>query len=77
MTNHHHKRTKRQARPAPTGGVRPVRVRARPLNEIQEDKLALAFYLIARDLVEDRTETDPTPDPVEADAPASPTENAS
>ena len=37
-------------------GVRPVRVRGKRLDEIQEDRLALAFYLIARDLVDDHTE---------------------
>jgi len=52
------------------GGVRPVRVRSKRLDEIQEDKLTLAFYLIARDLVDDRTEpvSDDTPLRSESDA---------
>ena len=49
-----------------SGAVRPVRVRGKRLDEIQEDRLALAFYLIARDLVDDRTE------PVSDDAPPQP-----
>jgi hypothetical protein len=34
-----------------------IRVRSKPLEKVDETKLALAFYLIAMQLVEDRTET--------------------
>jgi hypothetical protein len=32
-----------------------IRIRAKRLDEIDETKLALAFWLIARDLVDDKT----------------------
>lgn len=48
-------KNRRAARREP-GAIRPVRVRARPLLKVQEDKLALAFFLLAKDLVEDRTD---------------------
>jgi hypothetical protein len=44
---------------------RKVRIRAKRLDEIDETKLSLAVYLIARSIVEDET-TPPKPD--EADA---------
>ena len=36
---------------------RRIRVRSRPLAEIDETKLALAVFLMAKRLVEDRTDT--------------------
>ncbi len=63
-SNKNHNRRDTGGRPgSAAGGVRPVRVRSKRLDEIQEDRLVLAFYLIARDLVDDRTE------PVSDDAP--------
>ncbi len=58
MTSKKHtaKQHNSRGREQPSGGIRPVRVRSKRLDEIQEDKLALAFYLIARNLVDDRTE---------------------
>lgn len=33
-----------------------IRVRTKRLDEIDEDKIALAFYLLAREICEDRTD---------------------
>ena len=41
-----------------TNRERRVRVRSRPLSEIDETKLALAVFLMAKRLVEDRTDTE-------------------
>lgn len=46
-----------------TDRERRVRVRSRPLAEIDETKLALAVFLMAKRLVEDRTDTQPPPVP--------------
>lgn len=35
-----------------------IRVRSRRLDQIDEDKLSLAFWLLAKQLVEDQTDTD-------------------
>ena len=42
-----------------TDRERRVRVRSRPLAELDETKLALAVFLMAKRLVEDRTELQP------------------
>ena len=44
-------------RTQPGDGPR-IRVRSKRLEQIDETKLALAFYLIAKQLVEDRTDDD-------------------
>jgi hypothetical protein len=51
-----------------TDRERRVRVRSRPLAEIDETKLALAVFLMAKRLVEDRTEVQASssPEPVPA-----------
>jgi len=51
-----------------TDRERRVRVRSRPLAEIDETKLALAVFLMAKRLVEDCTDTKPTslPQPIPA-----------
>ena len=51
-----------------TSRERRVRVRSRPLSEIDETKLALAVFLMAKRLVEDRTdaETPVAPQPLAA-----------
>jgi hypothetical protein len=54
---------------------RKVRIRAKRLDQIAEDRLALAIWLIARDLVEDKT-TPLSPDPEEGDALGEPGEDA-
>jgi hypothetical protein len=36
---------------------RRVRIRSKRLDQVAEDRLALAVWLIARDIVEDRTDT--------------------
>lgn len=46
----------RHGRPTqPSDGPR-IRVRSKRLEQVDETKLALAFYLIAKQLVEDRTD---------------------
>lgn len=44
-------------RTQPGDGPR-IRVRSKRLEQVDETKLALAFYLIAKQLVEDRTDND-------------------
>lgn len=49
-----------------------IRVRSKPLEQVDETKLALAFYLIAMQLVEDRTVAATEPqDETQSSAPAS------
>lgn len=45
-----------------------MRVRSRPLSEIDETKLALAVFLMAKRLVEDRTDTETPVAPLPAAA---------
>ncbi len=51
-----------------TDKERRIRVRSRPLAEIDETKLALAVFLMAKRLVEDRTDTQAlsSPEPIRA-----------
>ena len=51
-----------------TDKERRIRVRSRPLAEIDETKLALAVFLMAKRLVEDRTDTQALspPEPIRA-----------
>jgi len=55
---------------------RRVRIRSKRLTEISEDRLALAVWLIARDLVEDKT-TLPASDAGEVEMPIEADEDAS
>lgn len=41
-----------------------LRVRSRRLDQVNEDKLSLAFWLLAKQLVEDQTDEPSTPDEV-------------
>ena len=41
-----------------------LRVRSRRLDQVDEDKLSLAFWLLAKQLVEDQTDDEPSPDDV-------------
>jgi hypothetical protein len=45
-----------RARKAGASASPRIRVRAKPLDKVDEGKLALAFYLIAKQLIEDRTD---------------------
>jgi len=47
---------------------RQLRVRARALDEVDESKLALALWLMAKRLIEERAQTDANPAP--GDVPA-------
>ena len=38
-----------------------LRVRSRRLDQVDEDKLSLAFWLLAKQLVEDQTDDEPIP----------------
>lgn len=51
-----------------TDKERRIRVRSRPLAEIDETKLALAVFLMAKRLVEDRTDAQASslPEPIRA-----------
>jgi len=39
-----------------------IRVRSKRLDQVDEDKLSLAFWLLARQLVEDQSDTPANPD---------------
>jgi hypothetical protein len=41
-----------------------LRVRSRRLDQVGEDKLSLAFWLLAKQLVQDQTDDEPSPDDV-------------
>jgi hypothetical protein len=67
-------RAARQARVAkPMEGNR-IRVRSKRLDQVDQDKLSLAFWLLAKQLVEDRTEE--SDDATAADEPEGPAEEA-
>ncbi len=44
----------RKSASSPPGATRQVRVRSRPLTEIDEAKLAVALWMMARRLIEER-----------------------
>ena len=66
MANNGKRKTRRTT--APPGGNR-IRVRGKRLDEIDETKLSLAYWLLAKRLVDDRTDPRlPTEDEVRREA---------